>query len=118
MDPDLIYELRAALKSGLDPSLAQAFEDWAEYYCGSPTGFFGGLCALLKKADPANKYKLSHAYPMHALVRRVVDQSGCGSLWAMLGVEPTRGLQDIFERKLTLDQIMVSIEMHAQSLGV
>ena len=118
MDIELIFELRAAMKSGLDPTLAQAFEDWAAYYCGNSSGFFDGLCTMFKKADPKNKFTLTHAYPMHSLVHRVVDRTGCGSLWAMLGVAPMQGLQDIFDRKLTLDQIMVSVEMHAQSMSV
>lgn len=118
MDIETVYELRAAMKSGVEPSLTQAFEDWAEYYCGHPSGFYGGLCALFQKADPENKRRLEHAYPMHALVRTVVDQFVPGSLWAVLGVEPMKGLQSIHDRELTLDQIMVSVEMAAQSTGV
>lgn len=118
MDVELIFELRAALKSGVEPSLTQAFHDWAEYYCGHPSGFYGGLCALFHKADPENKRRLTHAYPMHAFVRRLVDQTGDGSLWSVLGVEPMKGLQSIRDSELTLDQIMVSIEMSAQAAGV
>jgi hypothetical protein len=118
MDPDDIFELRAALKSGVEPSLDWAFHDWAEYYCGHPSGFYGGLCALFQKADPENKRRLTHAYPMHALVRRLVDRVGDGGFWSVLGVEPMRGLQSIRDRELTVDQIMVSIEMHAQSIRV
>jgi hypothetical protein len=118
MDIETVYELRAAMKARLEPSLTQAFQDWAEYYCGHPSGFYGGLCALFHKADPENKRRLTHAYPAHALVRTVVDQTDPGSLWAVLGVEPMKGLQSIHDRELTVDQIMVSVEMAAQSAGV
>lgn len=114
----MVFELRTAMRAKLEPSLDHALADWAEYYCGNPSGFYGMLCALFKKADPANKQTLGCAYPMHALARQLVDQTGPGSLWEMLGVTPTEGLQKIYKRELTVDQIMVSVEMSAQSTGV
>lgn len=103
-EPELVRMYKA------DPdALSTALRDWAAYYCGRPSSFYELLCVLFCKADPGNRAKLASVFPAHALLHKVTDCSY--GMWDSLGMNPMDGWRAVYDGKLTLEQILVTLEL-------